>query len=680
MKLLLVKLEKTQMRMVSHIVAQNHGPRVPENSPIRKKVAEELLKRGKDCTRGERIELVVDDFSVAFRDPSSTEVTQVPLEDVLAHHVVKANFTQNRGKINVHAVVEDQGEASAQCHVITTVQTSTMDVRAAMQSATALVSGSPGRPASYRPRTASHLSVSSNSSVPGDAEGTITLNIGFGSKRFKSSLRASKHQLRKNRSSLRGAHSDMRRSRPSGDYGNTFDSFKPGPPKSGPAGGTGRAHGDAAADGGDDDLNFAVDDALFTQEDVLEDNDGDDIFGEDSEDIDSMFGFGSAIDNVAGGGSTDAAADVDDGAYEDDLHIYAIASGGLHHTAAAAAKPVAQAPADPSEDFFNPLHQAKPGALNHDGEDDDGPTYMEPVSNNPHHESDDDDDDDAGAGAGTGTGAGGDDEDDDEDDEGTEFGFGFEVEVAPPVPVRTAPPKSPFMNPKLLPTYVHSMISRGDAEDLLLSRMAMANRGGSAGVGCFLIRRSEKAAEQFTLCIINTKRTITNMRLQYNSQQRIAIPIAHKRGGPFFRTIEGLVSYYTKNRVPSMRDEHGRDFFLTSPCNNDRKTATIRKLLVEDTASSSGIYAVPSSMNIVMEEDAEPVYAADTAPEHKSKIDAMPIYATPNKPRREPAREAAKLSNRQLMEILRAREISFEEVEVRGELIELVEGTGGVPK
>ena len=33
-----------------------------------------------------------------------------------------------------------------------------------------------------------------------------------------------------------------------------------------------------------------------------------------------------------------------------------------------------------------------------------------------------------------------------------------------------------------------------------------------------------------------------------------------------------------------------------------------------------------------------------------------------------------------LQEILRKREISFEDVEVRGELIELVEGTGGVPK
>ena len=75
-------------------------------------------------------------------------------------------------------------------------------------------------------------------------------------------------------------------------------------------------------------------------------------------------------------------------------------------------------------------------------------------------------------------------------------------------------------------------------------------------------------------------------------------------------TFTGLVNYYTKNRVPSMRSVDGGDFYLTSPCNNadvDAKCMSIRKLLGED---SMAMYATPAAMNVVFEDDPEPVYAA----------------------------------------------------------------------
>ena len=110
--------------------------------------------------------------------------------------------------------------------------------------------------------------------------------------------------------------------RPSGDYGNTFMSFK------GPAGGDGGEDDVFANPSGGEpdvedgkDLNLTVDDSLFTQEDILEDNDGEDIFGEDSQDIDTMFGFP---------GDDTSAND-----FDDDAHIYQVASGGRRQSACA---------------------------------------------------------------------------------------------------------------------------------------------------------------------------------------------------------------------------------------------------------------------------------------------------------------------------------------------------------
>ena len=138
----------------------------------------------------------------------------------------------------------------------------------------------------------------------------------------------------------------------------------------------------------------------------------------------------------------------------------------------------------------------------------------------------------------------------------------------------------PLFNPALLPIYVHEKISRDDAEMLFITGSKHATTGQ------FLVRQSQPHQDDYTLCVMNVGSTITNMRLQRNDIDRIAVPIAAVRGGPFFRTIEGLVTYYQKNRLPALRSEDGGAFFLTTPVVKDKRTRTVRRLLQEDRASS----------------------------------------------------------------------------------------------
>ena len=377
--------------------------------------------------------------------------------------------------------------------------------------------------------------------------------------------------------------------------------------------------------------------------------------------------------------------------------------------------------------------------------------YLDPLTLNPGHWSDDEDIPEPVTAGAAAVGF----DDDDEEEAGGDWGFGDDVPPTPPSrpslarvkanagsaapeppprrssdgvsvypvaapapasvppptpPARPRPDGKPLFESKFLPAYVHEKMSRKDAELLFITGRKKTT------VGQFMVRQSESHEDQYTLCVMNVGNTITNMRLQTNDRDRIAIPIAAVRGGPFFRTIEGLVGYYQKKRVPSLRAEGGAPFFLTNPILKDKRAATVRRLLNEDRANK---HIVSDEMIVEEVEDengddpfpgasaaaaAEGVYRSVADLEQERRASTL-VYATPESlqeaasaqadaakppppPRPSLSMEsvqpkkrlykAAELSSRVLMEILGKRGVDIPVNANRKELVVLVEAHGGV--
>ena len=226
--------------------------------------------------------------------------------------------------------------------------------------------------------------------------------------------------------------------------------------------------------------------------------------------------------------------------------------------------------------FYSVAHWEGDSDSDGDGDGGEQVEYLSPLSLNPCHWSDDEDVPDTLASSAAAVGFGSPDPED--DDASESWGFGDELPPTPPSRPSLArvtsapepPPRSkqggvggssagasshavsvypmsqpaapvvpyrrpagkPLFESKFLPAYVFEKMGRKDAELLFIT-------GKTKIVGQFLVRQSESHEDQFTLCVLNVGNKITNMRLQTNDRDRIAIPIAAVRGGPFFRTIEG---------------------------------------------------------------------------------------------------------------------------------------------
>eukprot|EP00039_Didymoeca_costata_P010246 m.137600 g.137600 ORF g.137600 m.137600 type:complete len:682 (-) comp14755_c0_seq3:95-2140(-) len=612
-RLLLIKLHKMQMRMLDHVVSQKYGDKA---SPEQVDKAKQALKReGKDCTEGEAIDFVINDMAVEIRDPASTEVTQMPLED-LEGYVIKTNMPGSKKIASLYALTEDTGQG-IECHVLKCGNKDVDMLHTVLKKALTAWKA-PGAP--KEKKESSFKSTPMPQHNGGEDFDSFTFNIGL---RKQSSLKVSKKKKNKKPDDLTGRSTD-RRVRPSGDFGASFDSF------------LAKNSLDVDARSGRDtppmsqeNLLEIIDEKLFAQEDVVDDEEVE-SFGFPDEEIENKpnpisrnpaerpaYSIATARETLEekrarsqrdqrymnmqnGDPNLDYAnaeainrptpqrhsyvnlpdslnTKIDMSQARNPLpprpagetnqfnvgeipqrHVYAEPMDSVAQSDIGYAKPVAkqdeveyaepvEAPKRPAS-YVAPSNHRTYAAPIYD-EALDRPVYLEPG---------------VGMGVGIASPAMSPMPSDDEEFEGFSG-------MPPAVPPRSRPNSAQA-------GYIHNL-GRGMAEVLLL---AQVTADGPPGIGTFLVRQSTEKANKYVLCVVTPKGQVMNMRLQTNESNQIAIPLAAKRGGPFFQRVEGLVQHYYKNRIPGLRDENGKDFFLKKPVLRTKEVSILETLLQED--------------------------------------------------------------------------------------------------
>lgn len=115
-EMLMVKLEKLQAKMVDRVVEKKHGTRLSSASPVYQKVAAKLQRQGLDCTKGDKIELLIDSptapGAIAMVEIKNGSVTTIPLAEMLELTILPS---QEEDKV-VFAFIQDSTDAGIRCH------------------------------------------------------------------------------------------------------------------------------------------------------------------------------------------------------------------------------------------------------------------------------------------------------------------------------------------------------------------------------------------------------------------------------------------------------------------------------------------------------------------------------------------------------------------------------------
>lgn len=133
-EMLCSKLAELQKRTIDKIVVKKHKTRLSEASPVYKKIAAKLEKKGLDCTKGDQIGVTFDEGTLNIKEAATDQITQIPLREILS------NFTMTTKTLDkyVLAFVHTDG-VSHLCHAVTGVQAKVEIMKLAMSTRIAMI-------------------------------------------------------------------------------------------------------------------------------------------------------------------------------------------------------------------------------------------------------------------------------------------------------------------------------------------------------------------------------------------------------------------------------------------------------------------------------------------------------------------------------------------------------------
>eukprot|EP00040_Diaphanoeca_grandis_P026896 m.151708 g.151708 ORF g.151708 m.151708 type:complete len:298 (-) comp30774_c0_seq3:426-1319(-) len=255
MQLLMLKLEKLQVKMIERVVEKKHGSRLSSVSPVYQKIAAKMTKDGLDCRKGDPILVNIGNKTITLTDIKTNSINEIHIKQVTMLDIMpsfdetKVIFTfvqQQLTKLFCHGLMCD-GEMA---------ETLRSQLREKMAQ---LPKGALASEGKMRTASATLLGT-----------GTITFGIGL---HRQSSLRTSKVQRERRKKSVNLSGSDATvKFRPAG-LQNTFaslggDKVSLTPPMQRPEM---VKSPDIVLE--DDDLLDDLDDDLFKMDDMLEDDD-----------------------------------------------------------------------------------------------------------------------------------------------------------------------------------------------------------------------------------------------------------------------------------------------------------------------------------------------------------------------------------------------------------------------
>eukprot|EP00035_Acanthoeca_spectabilis_P019442 m.423385 g.423385 ORF g.423385 m.423385 type:complete len:307 (+) comp16855_c0_seq7:2299-3219(+) len=271
-ELLIVKLQRLQKKMVDKVVEKKYGSRLSEASPMYQKVAQKLANSEMDCTQGDAVFVVIDKVDLVLIEPKNDARTKISMHDILSLTLLPPREGDD---LVFFSFIQEEDQNRLQCHILKATPAVAEQCRVSLSTAVR-------QAAESERQTKGVLGKASGMAADTD-KNRITFGVGL---HKKSSIRVSDGLRRKGTVNLKGK-SGAEVKRRSSTYGNTFASFgAPMPPAAAPES---AAVTSPLTD--EDDLLDGIDDDVFGQEDIL-DEEGAEGFGDDDLDLDlDQFGF-----------------------------------------------------------------------------------------------------------------------------------------------------------------------------------------------------------------------------------------------------------------------------------------------------------------------------------------------------------------------------------------------------
>eukprot|EP00038_Savillea_parva_P016420 m.16825 g.16825 ORF g.16825 m.16825 type:complete len:337 (+) comp3427_c0_seq2:32-1042(+) len=290
-EILLMKLQRLQKKMVDKVVEKKHGSRLSEASPIYQKIAAKLANSDMDCTRGDKVHVLIDNEAMTMVEPSNDTRTAIGLHDILSLTLLPP---REGDTLVFFSFIQEVDHNHLQCHVLQATPSVAETCRISLSTA---VRQAAATAASQSTQKKGMLGKAVGLAAPAE-KNKITFGVGL---HKKSSIRVSDGLRRKGTVNLKGKSSAEVKRR-SSTYGGTFASLLP------PTGAAVNVDADedelpldAASmsphsEGDEDDLLAGIEEDIFGQDDVLGEDDERGMSNMDDLNLDlEHFGFGGDV-------------------------------------------------------------------------------------------------------------------------------------------------------------------------------------------------------------------------------------------------------------------------------------------------------------------------------------------------------------------------------------------------